>query len=415
MREGRSPSESGGRARDSREIVAGAGARVAFTTFASNVGRLRSIALAAAKAADATSSSSAAPCAGSSTSRPSSACSTTCRPSSTRRPTAICRATRSWCCSPAARASRAPRSPASPRTTTRRIELAARRHRRLLVARHPRQRTRRQPHHQRAHRARHPRHHRPRPAGPRLRPSAPRRAARDVRLAEAADRDPGPRRADAPCRPCRSGARTSAFPTVLDDRRRDDGAAGTGRRRRSSKIDAGRLYKDGMLIGDLDAVGVAERRRLGLRRPCRGVSVVLDRERRDRGRSGDRADRRAARGCRRPADDGDGDGRRARHARFAAAGRGAAIRRWSARRCGGPCAPRSPRSGARSRFARSSSRSYDRRDDRPPQSRRHRRAGSRAAQRSIATRSAPPCRRRWRSPSMASRPSSSNCPTPRSS
>ena len=45
----------------------------------------------------ATWSSSAAPCAGSSTSRPSSACSTIRRPSSPRRPMPICRATRSWC------------------------------------------------------------------------------------------------------------------------------------------------------------------------------------------------------------------------------------------------------------------------------------------------------------------------------
>ena len=49
MREGRSPSESDV-ARELEKVVAEAKARVAFTTFASNVGRTRSIALAAAKA-----------------------------------------------------------------------------------------------------------------------------------------------------------------------------------------------------------------------------------------------------------------------------------------------------------------------------------------------------------------------------
>jgi ribonuclease J len=49
LREGRSPSESDV-ARELEKVVAEAKARVAFTTFASNVGRTRSIALAAAKA-----------------------------------------------------------------------------------------------------------------------------------------------------------------------------------------------------------------------------------------------------------------------------------------------------------------------------------------------------------------------------
>jgi ribonuclease J len=40
-------------------------------------------------------------------------------------------------------------------------------------------------------------------------------------------------------------------------------------------IEAGRLYKDGWLIGDLDAVGIPERRRLALSGHV-GVSVVLD-------------------------------------------------------------------------------------------------------------------------------------------
>ena len=182
----------------------------------------------------------------------------------------------------------------------------------------------------------------------------------DVCLAEAADRDSGPWRADAPCRPCRTRARhrrarrcwTSATATMV---RLAPGAGRDGRRGRRRPPLQGR-QADRRHRGDRRV----ERRQAVLRRPRRSsrssstASGELER------RSGDRADRRCrTRDAARPAARGDGDGGRSRHARVRSRARGDAIRTWCARRSAAPSGRRSPRPGARSRFARSSSRSYD--------------------------------------------------------
>jgi ribonuclease J len=117
VREGRSPSEAEVAA-TLRELIAEAPHRVAVTTFASNVARMRAVAE-AAQACGARSSPSAVPWTGSSRSPANAASSTGC-PSSAR-PTAMatCRATRSWRSSPAPRVRIGRRSPASRATTTR--------------------------------------------------------------------------------------------------------------------------------------------------------------------------------------------------------------------------------------------------------------------------------------------------------
>ena len=114
VREGRSPSERDVAA-SLAELISNAPARVAVTTFASNVARMRAVAEAAAacdrevvlvgRAMDASRKSRARP-----------AISTASGISARSTSTAICRPTRWWRSAPAARARRARRSRASPPT-----------------------------------------------------------------------------------------------------------------------------------------------------------------------------------------------------------------------------------------------------------------------------------------------------------
>ena len=69
--------------------------------------------------------------------------------------------------------------------------------------------------HQRADRPGHRGHHRPHPSGPRLRPSAPRRARGTDRLGQAADRHPGARRGAASVRARRARAPLGVKEIVL--------------------------------------------------------------------------------------------------------------------------------------------------------------------------------------------------------
>ena len=124
------------------------------------------------------------------------------------------------------------------------------------------------------------------------------------------------------------------------------------------EVEAGRIYRDGNADRRPRGNGHARTAPAVLRRPCRRFGGAR-RARRDVGRSRDRADRPAARRPRRPAVPGERDGTRssARSTRFPA--RGDATPRSCARRSVAPFAPESPRPGARSRIAPSSSRSYD--------------------------------------------------------
>ncbi len=80
-------------------------------------------------------------------------------------------------------------------------------------------------------------------------------------------------------------------------------------------VEAGRIYKDGMVVGDLDAVGVPERRRLSFSGHV-AVSVVMTAKGEIEADPEVGALRPAAPGRDRPADGGDGDGRRHRYARI---------------------------------------------------------------------------------------------------
>ena len=156
-----------------------------------------------------------------------------------------------------------------------------------------------------------------------------------------------------------------------------------------------------------------------LRRASSSVAIAIDEARRDRRRSG----RSTPWACRRTTRHGEliTDSSPTPSARCSTGcrRRAAAIPRRSRTRLRGRSARGRTRSGARSRPAMCwSSRSNEgaHSHDRPPQPRRHRGAGPRGRKpRSIAIRSAPTCPSRSRSPSMASRWSSSSCRTPRSS
>ena len=203
-----------------------------------------------------------------------------------RRRTPTCRATRWSCCSPAARASRARRWPASPLTTTRAsswpraISSFSRRApspatsttiNRIINA--LTERGIRVITDQRA-------------AGPRLRPSAPRRDAPDVWLAEAAHRDSRPRRAACtlPRMPIWRASLASRPWSKIEDGIMTRLAPGPGRPDRRDR--AGQLYKDGRLIG-----------RPGGHRRGRAAAAVASRP-----RHGIHRDRRARRDGRRAAD-----------------------------------------------------------------------------------------------------------------
>ena len=70
-------------------------------------------------------------------------------------------------------------------------------------------------------------------------------------------------------------ARDAGVPEVLTIANGTVVRLAPGRAEAVDAIEAGRLYKDGWLIGDLDAVGIPERRRLAISGHV-GVSVVLD-------------------------------------------------------------------------------------------------------------------------------------------
>ena len=115
VREGRSPSEADV-ARTLGELI-GARGRVAVTTFASNVARMRAVAEGAAACRPRGRGGRPRHGARRARSRARPAISTASTISARPSSTATCRPTRWWRCAPAARASRAPRSRALPRTS----------------------------------------------------------------------------------------------------------------------------------------------------------------------------------------------------------------------------------------------------------------------------------------------------------
>ena len=243
-------------------------------------------------------------------------------------------------------------------------------------------------------------------------------SARCMRWLKPADRRPGPRRGRCISPRTPSSRASWACPTVLDDRR-----TATMVRLAPAPAEQGRRGRRRPPLQGRQASSATSRRSAcpsaaGWPSPamsrCRSCSTSAARSMR---RSGDRADRPAARATRdgRPFEE-TVHGRRPRRARIRSRGRAVATPRSCARRSGARSAPRSPRPGARSRFARSSSRSYDgamigRLNHvaiAVPDL-----AAAAALYRDDARRQR--LRRRCRSRSTASRSSSSTCPTPRSS
>ena len=103
LKDGESPSEDEVGA-TLAALIADAPHRVAVTTFASNVGRVISVARAAREGRPAGGDVGPGACTGSPASRANWGCSRASRRFSTRMRSRRCRATRSWCCAPAARA-----------------------------------------------------------------------------------------------------------------------------------------------------------------------------------------------------------------------------------------------------------------------------------------------------------------------
>ena len=112
--------------------------------------------------------------------------------------------------------------------------------------------------------------HRPPGAGPRLRPSRPARARRDVRLDPARDHRPGPWR-DAPhgrAGPLRP--RAAAFRTASSRRMATSSGSRPNGPEKLGEERVGRLVLDGDVILPADGATMNERRRLAARRPDLG-------------------------------------------------------------------------------------------------------------------------------------------------
>ena len=117
----------------------------------------------------------------------------------------------------------------------------------LLLASHPRQREGDRPHHQRPDRPGRRGHHRPHPSGACVRPSAPGRARGHDRLGQAAHRHPGAWRGAASVRA--RGAGAAARRPHADDPQRRSGEA-CARRSRDRRRGAGRPHLQGRRAAD---------------------------------------------------------------------------------------------------------------------------------------------------------------------
>ena len=219
----------------------------------------------------------------------------------------------------------------------------------LLVAAHSRQREGDRPRHQRPDRPGRRGHHRPHPSGARVRPSAPRRARGDDRLGQARDRHPGARRVPASRRARGAGAQARRQHAAMPQRR--PGAA-RARRARHRRRGAGRPALQGRRAAGRG--GDTHRRRAKAHELCRH-DLRVGRGQRQRpapGRSRGGNARHPGTDRRRQADVPRSPptpcSKRWRRCR----GRAAAIRIRSPRRCAEASAPRSARTGARSRTSR---------------------------------------------------------------
>ena len=163
-----------------------------------------------------------------------------------------------------------------------------RRPRHLLVQADPRQRDRHRPHPERARRQGHRDDHRPPGAGPRLRPSRPSRARRDVRLDPPRDHRPRPWR-DAPhdgAGPLRPRPRHPARHRP-EEWRSDPARARTARKSSPRSRSAGSIL-DGDVILPADGSTMNERRRLAASRADLGRASRWTSEDRVQGERRDR-------------------------------------------------------------------------------------------------------------------------------
>ena len=131
----------------------------------------------------------------------------------------------------------------------------------LLVAPHSRQREGDRPRHQRPDRPGRRGHHRPHASGACLRPSAPGRARRHDRLGQAAHRHSGARRVAASVRTRGAGAAARRRARVMI-RNGDLVGLRPASPRSSTRCRPGRIYKDGSLLIQAEARTVADRKRL---------------------------------------------------------------------------------------------------------------------------------------------------------
>ena len=190
-------------------------------------------------------------------------------------------------------------------------------------------------------------HHRPHPSGARVRPSAPGRARGHDRLGQAAHRHSGARRGAASVRACRAGA--AARRPHADDPQRRSGAARARRSPRSStRCRRAGIYKDGALLIQAEARTVADRKRLSFSGMI-SVALAINDKGAAAGRSGDRADRHSGKDRRRRADGRTSPTTPWSRPSTRCRSRAAAIRIRSARRSAAASARRSRSTGGRSR------------------------------------------------------------------